>query len=215
MYDFNNKWISGDGWLVVFVLWHINFYRLFKVKYIFKQIISSFSNYSVYHECTVLLSQIYLFQVIQFSQTVLIQTIQFSMSTDFAYMQLNVITVILKQFSTVSISKTVTFPTIQFSISTQFSSIWHVERALTSATIQDQSGSGADGNEGILRILQSSSIFGTSLSDCFVSYQDAHFGVLPLCRDAVDLFSRPSQLDKNFRWEGTWEYLQWISIPHS
>ena len=35
-----------------------------------------------------------LFQAIQFSQAVLIQLIQFSMSTDFAYTQLNVKTVL-------------------------------------------------------------------------------------------------------------------------
>ena len=38
--------------------------------------------------------------------------------------------------------------------------------ALLGATI------GSNGNEGVLRIPQSSSITGTSLSDCLVSYQD-------------------------------------------
>ena len=36
----------------------------------------------------------------------------------------------------------------------------------------DQSGPGSDGNEGVLRIPQTSSITGASLSDYLVSYQD-------------------------------------------
>ena len=43
-----------------------------------------------------------------------------------------------------------------------------------------QSGPGSNGNEGVLRILQSPSITGTSPSDCLVSYQDTHGrGVYP------------------------------------
>ena len=43
------------GWLVVgvWILWHINLCRLFNPKSIFIQIISSISNNSVQHECTV------------------------------------------------------------------------------------------------------------------------------------------------------------------
>ena len=42
--------------------------------------------------------------------------------------------------------------------------------ALSGATTPGQSGSGSDGNEGVLRITQSSSTVGTSPSDCLVSY---------------------------------------------
>ena len=67
------------------------------------------------------MSNTFLFQVIQFSQTVLIQTIQFSISMDFVYTQLNVKAVLYEtiQFSvsTVSMSKTVPFQTIQVIIS--------------------------------------------------------------------------------------------------
>ena len=41
---------------------------------------------------------------------------------------------------------------------------------LSGDTIPGQSGPGSDGNEGVLRIPQSSTITGTSLSDCFESY---------------------------------------------
>ncbi len=64
------------------------------------------------------------FQAILFSQAVLIQLIQFSINTDFAYTQLNVKTVDIKQISFVHVQfqcqKTVPFQRIQFSISTKF-----------------------------------------------------------------------------------------------
>ena len=41
---------------------------------------------------------------------------------------------------------------------------------LSGAPTPGQSGLGSDGNEGVLRIPQSSSIAGTSPSDCLVSY---------------------------------------------
>ena len=44
---------------------------------------------------------------------------------------------------------------------TQFSSIWPI----SGATIPEQSGSGSNGNEGVLRISQSYSNTGTSPSD--------------------------------------------------
>ena len=71
---------------------------------------------------------------------------------------------------TVSMSKTVIFQTIRFSINTQFSSIWFIDRTLSSATTPNQSGPGSDGNEGVLRIPQSSSVAGTSPLDLLVSY---------------------------------------------
>ena len=48
--------------------------------------------------------------------------------------------------------KTVLFRTIQFSISTQFSSIWPIDRALSGVTTPNQSGTGRNGNEVVLRI---------------------------------------------------------------
>ena len=46
---------------------------------------------------------------------------------------------------------------------------------LSGATTSNQSGPRSDGNEGVLHIPQSSSITGTSLSDCLVSYQDTRW----------------------------------------
>ena len=71
------------------------------------------------------------------------------------------------------------FQVIQFSIdiSKQFSSIWPIDRTLPGATTMDQSGTGSNVNEGVLRISQSSSINGTSPSDCLVSYPGHSFGV--------------------------------------
>ena len=47
---------------------------------------------------------------------------------------------------------------------------------LSGATILGQSGPGSDGNEGVLRIPLSSSITGTSPSDCLVSYPGHSLG---------------------------------------
>ena len=67
-------------------------------------------------------------------------------------------------------SKTVSFQTIQFSISTQFSSIWPIDKTLSGATTQDQSGPGNDGGEGVLNIPQSSCMTRTLQSDGLMSY---------------------------------------------
>ena len=69
----------------------------------------------------------------------------------------------------VSMSKIVQFQAIQFSMSTLFSSIWSIDRTQSGANTMSQSGPGSDRNEGVLRIPQSSSITGTSPSDCLVS----------------------------------------------
>ena len=95
-------------------------------------------------------------------------------------------------------SKTVLFQTIQFSLSTQFSSIWPIDWTLSGATTSGQSEPGSDGNEGILHIPQSSSITGTSSSDCLVSYSGHSLGdVLRLCRDVAGVFYSPTWLDKD------------------
>ena len=66
--------------------------------------------------------------------------------------------------------KIVLFQTIQFSVITQFSSIWPIDRTISSATTPGQSGPGSDGNEEVLCIPQSSSIIEAVSSDCFVPY---------------------------------------------
>ena len=83
-------WNSVD-WFGL-LLWHINYCRLFNAKSIFKSINSSFSNNSVEHKYTVLMSKTFLFRTIQFSisiqfqcqKTVPFQTIQVRMSTQFS-----------------------------------------------------------------------------------------------------------------------------------
>ena len=69
-----------------------------------------------------------------------------------------------------------TVQTREISISTQVSSIWPVDRTLSRATSPGQSGPGNNGNEGVLRIPQSSCITGAALSDCFVSYLEHSLG---------------------------------------
>ena len=67
--------------------------------------------------------------------------------------------------------------------------------AQSGATTPRQCGPENNGNEGVLHISQSSSITGTSPSDCLVSYPGhSLLGVLPLCRGAVVVFFSPSRL---------------------
>ena len=74
--------------------------------------------------------------------------------------------------------------------------IWPIDRTLSGATTSSQSGPGSDSNEGVLYIPQSSSITGTTLSDCLMSYEGHSLrgGVLPLCKDAIGVFYSPSWL---------------------
>ena len=71
------------------------------------------------------------------------------------------------------------------------SSIWPIDRNLSRATTQDQSGPGSDGNEGVLHVPQSSSILEASPSDCLMTLAEK---ILPLCRDAVGVFCNPNRL---------------------
>ena len=48
-------------------------------------------------------------------------------------------------------------------------SIWPMDRTLSGVTTPSQSGPESIGNEGVLHILQSSTITGVSSSDCLVS----------------------------------------------
>ena len=62
------------------------------------------------------------------------------------------------------------FQTIQYIVQMTNSSIWPLDRTLSNFTTLGQSGSGSNGNEGVLCFPQSSSIIGVSPSDCLVSY---------------------------------------------
>ena len=86
-------------------------------------------------------------------------------------------------------SKTVLDYTIQFSISTQFSSIWAIDKTLSGATTVGQSRPGSDGNKVTLCILQNSSIIGTSLSDCLVSYPRHSLGKSYLSVEMQSVYS--------------------------
>ena len=55
-------------------------------------------------------------------------------------------------------------------ISTLFSSVWLIDKTLSSATTPGRSGPRSNVDEGVLHISQSSSITGTSPLDCLVSY---------------------------------------------
>ena len=103
------------------------------------------------------------------SKTVPFQIIQFSIQKLFYF----------KQFSVAKVRslnvKTVLFQEIQFNISRQFSSIRPKDRTLSGATTPGQSGPEIYGNEGVLRIPQSSCITGASPSNCLVLYQDTRW----------------------------------------
>ena len=58
------------------------------------------------------------------------------------------------------------------SVEVSNSSIWSIDRTLSSATTQDQREPGSDDNEKVLYISQSTRITGASLSDCLVSYPE-------------------------------------------
>ena len=75
--------------------------------------------------------------------------------------------------------QTVLFQIIQFSIWTQYkcqSSIWPIDRTFSVANTLGLSGPWSNGNKGILRIPQSSSIIRALASDYFVSYPGHSLG---------------------------------------
>ena len=71
-------------------------------------------------------------------------------------------------------------------MNTLFSSIWLIDWGLSGATTLGQSDTGSDDNEGVFCIPQSSSITGTSQSDCSVSYLGHSLGggLTPLQRSS-------------------------------
>ena len=75
----------------------------------------------------------------------------------------------------------ISFQTIQFSLCTQFK--WPIGRTKSGSTTPVKNGLGSNGNEGVLRIPQSSSITGVSPSDFLCHIQDSHWGrITPLRR---------------------------------
>ena len=85
--------------------------------------------------------------------------------------------------------KTDLFKTIQFSIRTQLSSIWPIDLTLSGAITPGQSGPGSDGNKGVPRISQSSSLTGASPSEFLVSYPGHSLvGVLLHWRGTISVF---------------------------
>ena len=56
------------------------------------------------------------------------------------------------------------------------SSIQPIDSTLSGTTMPGQSGPGTDGNKGVFRVPQSSSITGSSPSDCLVSYTGHSLG---------------------------------------
>ena len=72
-------------------------------------------------------------------------------------------------FQAIQQSQAVLIQIIQFRISMPLV-LFPIDRAQSGATILGQSGPGSHGNEGVLRIPQSSSITGPSPSDCLMLY---------------------------------------------
>ena len=68
-------------------------------------------------------------------------------------------------------------------------SIRHINGTLSDATTPGQSGPGCNGNEGVLHILQSSSITGASPLDCLVSYPGCLLGGRSYSADMQLLYS--------------------------
>ena len=80
-------------------------------------------------------------------------------------------------------------------MSTQFIFIWSIDRTLSSATASGQSGPRSDCKEGVLCILQNSSINWILVSDSLLTYPGhSLMGILLLCRGAVGVFYRPSRV---------------------
>ena len=101
-------------------------------------------------------------------------------------------------------------------VGTQFSSIWPIDRTLSGVTTMGQGEPGSNGNEGLLRIFQSSSITGTSPSDCLESYLGYSLeGFLLLCWDAVTIFYSPSRPTWACLYNCEYDYvliLVWVSV---
>ena len=71
------------------------------------------------------------------------------------------------------------------------SSIWPIGRTLLDATTPGQNGPGSDGNEGLLRIPQSSHITGASPSDSLMSYPGHSLRVLTCLQRCIWCILQP------------------------
>ena len=85
------------------------------------------------------------------------------------------------------------------------SSIWPIDRILSGATTQGQSGLGSDGNEGVLRIPQSFIITRTSRSDSLVLYPG--HSLKEVFWGAVGVFYSLGRLGKLFLLERLQQYI--------
>ena len=102
-------------------------------------------------------------------------------------------------------SKTFLFQAIKFRQTIQFSIsmllvLFNPDRALSGATTSGQSGPGSDGNKGILRIPQSSSITGISPPDCLLSYPGHTLGSLTLLQRCSRCILQPQPTGQNYFW---------------
>ena len=102
--------------------------------------------------------------------------------------------------------QTVTFQIIQFSISHLFAyslnakQFWPIDRTLSKATTPGQSRPGSNGNEGVLRIPTTASLFEPPHQSVQRRIEDTRWRrvrVLLLCRDAVGVFYSPSRLGRS------------------
>ena len=72
------------------------------------------------------------------------------------------------------------------------SSIWPIDKTLSSTITPDQSGPESDGSEGVLRIPQNSSITGASPLNGLMSYQDIRWGSYPYTKMQSVYFTAPA-----------------------
>ena len=101
-------------------------------------------------------------------------------------------------FRPIQFSQIFLIQTIQFSISLHFSSIRLVYRAQSGTTTPGKSGPASDGNEGMLRIPQSSSITEASPSDCLASYLGYSLGESYPSAEVPSVYS--TRLGKKLNW---------------
>ena len=88
--------------------------------------------------------------------------------------------------------------------------IWSMDWTLLSATSRGQNWPGSDGDEGVPRIPQNSSITAASPLDGLVSYSGHLFGgryYPPPRRDAIGVFYSPSRLDYKRSFVNDYRYL--------
>ena len=159
------QYLEPFDWLFIWVLWHINLFRLFNAKSFYTKN-SSILNFCIWY----ILSKTFLFQAIEFSQTVLFQTIQFSISTQFK----------CQNSSTLNNSVWHKY-TVQFYLP--------IDRTLSSATTLSQSRPGSNGNKGgIPHSLKLQHYWNLTIRLFSVISRTLVGGGLPLCREVVVIY---------------------------